>query len=138
MNKRHNELGPIYRETIGSAECVFLSDPQMMRELFLHEGKHPRHPIPDAWQLYQQEYQNKRGLLFMDGEEWLHHRKIMNQIFLSRDIEAVTQQPIETASEELIGRWTKQLSDRGGGESVVVSNLEGDMYKLSIESNIIN
>lgn len=67
----------------------------------------------------------------MDGDEWLHHRKIMNQIFLSRDIEAVTQQPIETASNELIHRWTQQLAT---GDSVVVSNLEGDMYKLSIES----
>lgn len=131
MSKRHKELGPIYREKIGSAECVFLSDAQMMRDVFLHEGKHPRHPIPDAWQLYQQEYDNKRGLLFMDGEEWLHHRKIMNQIFLSRDSEANTAQPIEAASEELIGRWRRQLAS---GEEVI-PNLEGDMYKLSIESN---
>lgn len=69
----------------------------------------------------------------MDGDEWLHHRKIMNQIFLSRDIEAVTLQPIETASSELINRWTQQLAT-SKDSSVVVSNLEGDMYKLSIES----
>lgn len=103
----------------------------MMREVFLHEGKHPRHPIPDAWQLYQQEHDNKRGLLFMDGEEWLHHRKIMNQIFLSKDTESNTAQPIETASEELISRWRQQVA-RG---EPVVPNLEADMYKLSIESN---
>lgn len=72
----------------------------------------------------------------MDGDEWLHHRKIMNQIFLSRDIEAVTLQPIETASSELINRWTQQLAT-SKDSSVVVSNLEGDMYKLSIESKNI-
>lgn len=66
MNKRHQELGPIFRETIESKECVFLCDAQMMREVFVHEGKHPRHPIPEAWLLYQQDQRkNKRGLLFM-------------------------------------------------------------------------
>lgn len=102
-----------------------------MREVFVHEGKHPRHPIPEAWLLYQQDHHSKRGLLFMDGDEWLHHRKIMNQIFLNREIQDNTQQPIETASEELLNKWTTQLA---AGESVV-PNLEGDMYKLSIESN---
>lgn len=124
-------MGPIYREEIGSAECVFLSEPHMMREVFLHEGKYPRHPIPDAWQLYQQEHGSKRGLLFMDGEEWYHHRKIMNQIFLSRDSEANSLQPIETATEDLIGRWTGLVES----DQCMVPNLEGDMYKLSIESN---
>lgn len=132
VNGRHRELGPIYREQIGPAECVFLSDPQMMREVFLHEGKYPRHPIPEAWLLYQQEHENKRGLLFMDGEEWLHHRKIMNHIFLRRTSnETSTTQPIETATQDLLARWQRQVA---GGDAVV-PHLEADMYKLSIESN---
>lgn len=55
----------------------------------------------------------------------------MNQIFLSKDIESSTQQPIETASRELIERWMEQVSS---GQAVI-PNLEADMYKLSIESN---
>lgn len=66
-----------------------------------------------------------------DGDEWLHHRKLMNHIFLSKEIELNTQQPIETASQELIERWMKQVE---AGEDVI-PNLESDMYKLSIESN---
>lgn len=65
VNRRHTELGPIFREHIGPLECIFLSSPEMMREVFVYEGKHPRHPIPEAWILYQQEHKNKRGLLFM-------------------------------------------------------------------------
>lgn len=65
IDKRHQQLGCIFREPIGPIEAVFLSDPDLMRSVFLLEGKQPRHPLPEAWILYNQENGCKRGLFFM-------------------------------------------------------------------------
>lgn len=40
VDKRHKELGSIYKENIGPVKAVFLSDPVDMRAVFAQEGKH--------------------------------------------------------------------------------------------------
>jgi ecdysteroid 2-hydroxylase len=65
VDARHAQLGPIYRETIGPVEALFVADPTEMLRVFQREGKYPRHLLPDAWQLYNQLYGCKRGLFFM-------------------------------------------------------------------------
>lgn len=67
IDNRHRVLGPIFREPVGggTAEMVFLSSPDMVREMFVYEGKYPKHPLPEAWLLYNQKHNCKRGLLFM-------------------------------------------------------------------------
>jgi ecdysteroid 2-hydroxylase len=62
---RHAQLGPVYRETIGPVDAVFVADPIEMRRVFQHEGRYPRHLLPDAWMLYNELYGCKRGLFFM-------------------------------------------------------------------------
>lgn len=54
----------------------------------------------------------------------------MNTIFLHKNIEAVSRQPIESATMKVVTKWTRQLDD---GDHIIPS-LEADMYKLSIES----
>lgn len=65
IDERHRMLGPIFREPMGPEEAVFVSSPELMRAVFLYEGKYPKHPLPEAWMLYNQEYGCKRGLFFM-------------------------------------------------------------------------
>lgn len=66
IDNRHKTLGSIFREPVGgTAEVIFLSSPDMMREMFLYEGKYPKHPLPDAWTLYNEIHNCKRGLFFM-------------------------------------------------------------------------
>lgn len=65
IDNRHKQLGPIFREKIGPVSAVFVSDPMEMRSIFNHEGKHPKHIIPEAWILYNRKYNCQRGILFM-------------------------------------------------------------------------
>lgn len=65
VNKRHQELGPIYRERIGPVEAYFLKDPNDMRTVFAAEGAHPVHVLPECWLKYNSLYGCKRGLYFM-------------------------------------------------------------------------
>lgn len=82
INKRHRKLGPIFKENVGPVPCVFLSDPEAMRAVYAHEGKYPVHLLPDAWTTYNNMHNVSRGLLFMNGEEWLHFRRILNPLLL--------------------------------------------------------
>uniref|UniRef100_A0A1B0CLM4 Cytochrome n=1 Tax=Lutzomyia longipalpis TaxID=7200 RepID=A0A1B0CLM4_LUTLO len=130
IHKRHEELGSIFRENIGPLECLFVSDPDAIREVFLNEGKYPRHPLPDAWKLYERKHRNKRGLLFMDGEEWLYHRKQMNKLLLNRDFTPF-HAPIKNSVQRLMDKWATNEASKP------IENLENDLYRWSLET-IIN
>ncbi|KAI4473018.1 hypothetical protein M0802_016362 [Mischocyttarus mexicanus] len=65
VDRRHKELGPIYRERIGPVMAVFVNSPQEYRRIFRLEGQTPKHFLPEAWVLYNELRSLKRGLLFM-------------------------------------------------------------------------
>ena len=65
IDQRHQEIGPIFREYIGPICSVFISDANMIEEVFANEGKYPKHVLPESWILYNEVSDNRRGLYFM-------------------------------------------------------------------------
>lgn len=65
VDKRHRQLGPVYREQIGPVRAVFVNSPDEFRRIFRLEGTMPRHFLPESWLLYNEIRQQRRGLLFM-------------------------------------------------------------------------
>lgn len=66
VDRRHRELGPVYREQIGPVRGVFVNSPEEFRKVFLKlEGSMPQHFLPEAWTLYNEIRSQRRGLLFM-------------------------------------------------------------------------
>lgn len=65
VTQRHRQLGGIFRERFGGADLLFVSDPDIVRQVFAAEGPHPQHFIPEAWTLYNQDRGVSRGLFFM-------------------------------------------------------------------------
>lgn len=126
INKRHRELGTIFRDKIGPISAVFVSDPEYMRTMFNLEGKHPKHVLPEGWVVYNKIRGYKRGLFFMDDEEWLHYRKIMNKLLLKGDLGYI-ELPCADVAEEL----TKKLGELAKNHGVV-SNLEDESYRWSL------
>lgn len=133
VHRRHNELGSIYCENLSSTDIVFISDPSLMKMLFLKlEGKYPMHILPDSWILYQKLYGSKRGLLFMDGEEWLHYRRIMNKYLLNENPEAALETSVKRVIEKIIIKWKANAVD-----GRITPNVENEFYRLSIDGNYI-
>lgn len=130
IDSRHKQLGPIFRESLGgSSDLIFISDHELMKTLFLNvEGKYPAHIVPDAWILYEKLYGSKRGLFFMDGEEWLNNRRIMNKHLLREDSRIWLESPVK----EAIGTFIQNWKTRAGNDSFI-PNLETEFYRLSIE-----
>ncbi|CAG9831253.1 unnamed protein product [Diabrotica balteata] len=125
MDRRHKELGPIFKDNVGPITAVFLSDPDEMRAVFAKEGKYPLHLKPDAWLLYNEKYDYSRGLFFMDGEEWLHFRRIMNKLLLRGNLTWI-EDSCNVAADLLV----QQISEHQNQE---FPNLEQQLYKWSLD-----
>lgn len=129
-DRRHKQLGPIFKEQIGPVSAIFLSAPELMRTVFAQEGKCPMHILPEAWSLYNEIYGCSRGLFFMNGDEWLRNRRIMNKILLKGDtgwIEAAC----EVVSADLVNQWEILRKRRE-----ILPGLEGLLYRWSLNTII--
>lgn len=129
VDMRHRQLGPVFRDRIGPVSAVFVADPVEMRRTFGLEGKHPMHVLPEPWILYNQLYGCKRGLFFMDGEDWLHMRRVLNRLMLKPDQADVFAAPCRYIADSLVCKW--KSSNAG-----VVENLEEQLYKWSLDTMI--
>jgi len=64
-DQRHKTLGPLFREKIGSLDCVFLSDASLMAKVYSNEGQYPVHSVPEPWTIFNDMKGIQRGLFFM-------------------------------------------------------------------------
>ncbi|XP_045470444.1 cytochrome P450 315a1, mitochondrial-like [Harmonia axyridis] len=124
VDKRHRELGPIYRERLGPVTGVFVSDPDSIRSIFSQEGKYPIHVIPEAWTLFNQKHNYDRGLFFMNGQEWLDTRRIMNNLLLKGDMSWM-----EEAADAVITGFLEDLGKNGS----LRTSLDSEFYQVFLE-----
>ncbi|XP_022901750.1 cytochrome P450 315a1, mitochondrial [Onthophagus taurus] len=124
IDKRHHQLGSIFKETIGPTSAIFISNPNDIRTLFANEGKYPTHFFPDPWILYNETHGCSRGLFFMNGEEWLKNRKIMNKFLLRGDFKWIDDSCMVVV-EDLLKRFLNNHN-----------KLEENLYTWSLETLI--
>ncbi|XP_022207767.2 cytochrome P450 315a1, mitochondrial [Nilaparvata lugens] len=125
IDKRHTQLGKIFKEAIGPVDAVFVSDPKLIKTIYSLEGKHPKHFLPEPWVLYNEKYGSKRGLYFMDDEEWRLHRRILNESLLRSDPNAGLEDVHDHILSKFINDWQKHINNEFTVD-------EHCFYKLSI------
>ncbi|CAH2096099.1 unnamed protein product [Euphydryas editha] len=132
IDNRHKQLGPIFAERLsGSTELVFISDPVLIKSLFMNlEGKYPIHLLPDPWTLYEKIYGSQRGLFFMNGEEWLLNRRIVNKHLLREKADDWIRPPIRDTVEDFIKKMRNQSKN-----GYLTKDMESELYHLS--TNVI-
>lgn len=69
IDKRHQQLGPIFREKLGHVEAVWLADPSFYQQVYQNEGACPRPMLPEPWIIFNRIHNYKRGLFFMYVKE---------------------------------------------------------------------
>ncbi|XP_065205188.1 cytochrome P450 315a1, mitochondrial [Planococcus citri] len=125
IDRRHQEFGPIFLEKLGPITSLFLNDADEIRKVFMHEGRYPKHVLPECWLLYNKVKKYERGLYFMDREEWFTHRKLLNDMLLKRDYYSEAEKNAVFV-EDMLSRWLDCSND---GK---VINLEDELYNLSL------
>ncbi|XP_038105396.1 cytochrome P450 315a1, mitochondrial isoform X6 [Culex quinquefasciatus] len=146
VSNYHRKFGPIFRIKISQANAVFIKDPEMMRSVFVYEGKYPKHPLPESWTYFNQKHKCKRGLflckyifeikvqynslmLFRDDEEWFKYRKLLNPLMM-RDTDWMVL-PIQRMCEKAVQSLSEGVTK--DNPSYEIQNIESTLYKWSIE-----
>ena len=65
FDSRHKSLGKLFREKLGSLDCVFVADAKLMQEVYSNEGEYPVHSVPEPWTIFNDMKGIQRGLFFM-------------------------------------------------------------------------
>lgn len=131
-DKRHKELGPIYREFLGDIELVFLSDTKLIQTVIANEGQYPHHNVPKVWNYYNQINNIERGLFFQTGEPWAKMRSAFNKVLLAdpHNITKYTTDIIDI-NEKLFKIWSASGLD---SQQILINDLKTDLCKWSIEA----
>ncbi|OTF83333.1 cytochrome P450-like protein [Euroglyphus maynei] len=139
-DKRHKQLGSIYREKLGNVEAVFIADANLVQQVYKHEGKYPQHMVPEPWIIYNQNKGIKRGLFFMyvllEGEEWSVRRSELNKVFLKPDIINDYTEVFNQVVTDILDKWSMKISENqmDNNNSLLIDGLEKELYNWSIES----
>ena len=78
--------------------------------------------MPQAWTVFNSRQGRKRGLFFLDGEEWWAARRKLNPLFLKQQSLQSLHSVVEANTEDLIGGWKC-------GENI--EGLEAQLYSWS-------
>uniref|UniRef100_A0A8C6TFM0 steroid 11beta-monooxygenase n=1 Tax=Neogobius melanostomus TaxID=47308 RepID=A0A8C6TFM0_9GOBI len=79
MEKTFQELGPIYRERVGTQNSVHILLPADISELFRSEGMYPERMTFQAWATHREIRQLRKGIFLKNGEEWRADRLLLNK-----------------------------------------------------------
>ncbi|GFV51451.1 cytochrome P450 315a1, mitochondrial [Trichonephila clavipes] len=129
-HKRHQELGPIFREKMGALDVVVVSNEDYITRVYRSEGKNPMHLVPEPWLIYNEKKGIKRGLFFMDGEQWRSRRSVLNHLLIPK-IAELHGHIFTSVVNDVVDRWEKIVEKTGDG---VLPNLENELYNWSIET----
>ncbi|XP_037091390.1 cytochrome P450 315a1, mitochondrial-like [Pollicipes pollicipes] len=125
IHRRHRQLGGLFVEDIQGTEVVFVAESGSIRDVLRRDAACPQFLVPPAWSVFNQLHGCQRGLFFMTGHRWQHHRRIMNRYLLQpsphRHVAAFNQ-----VISSLLRRWHHQM----GGQ---VSHTEDELYTFSVE-----
>ncbi|XP_076344521.1 cytochrome P450 315a1, mitochondrial-like isoform X3 [Tachypleus tridentatus] len=127
-DRRHKELGSIYREKLGVVEAVFVADSKLIQQIYQNEGRYPMHMVPEPWTLYNEITGIERGLFFMDGPQWSKLRKSLNKEFRQQTVLGRAGMFNDIISD-LLERW-RIMRDR----NMELEDLEKELYSWSIDS----
>ncbi|KAM4676107.1 cholesterol side-chain cleavage enzyme, mitochondrial [Discoglossus pictus] len=132
MLENYQRYGPIYRETLGTHDSVYIQLPEDAATLFHVEGPHPERLRVPPWYEYR-DYRNKRyGVLLKSGEEWRCHRLALNREVLSVSGMSRFLPLLDNVGQDFIRRAYTQVERSGHGRWT--ADLTNELFRFALES----
>ncbi|XP_007938714.1 cytochrome P450 11B2, mitochondrial-like [Orycteropus afer afer] len=78
MQKHFQELGPIFRYSVGSMPTVNVMLPQDAEQLYHVDSLQPHRMPTEPWLVYRQHHGHKLGVFLTNGPEWRQNRLRLN------------------------------------------------------------
>ncbi|XP_053320951.1 cholesterol side-chain cleavage enzyme, mitochondrial [Spea bombifrons] len=132
MMENYRHFGPIYRETLGTYDSVYIQLPEDAATLFQVEGPHPERLRVQPWFEYR-DFRNKRyGVLLKSGEEWRTHRLTLNREVLSVPGMNRFLPLLDSVGQDFVSRAFTQVERSGRGRWT--ADLTNELFRFALES----
>ncbi|XP_036064799.1 cytochrome P450 11B1, mitochondrial-like isoform X2 [Onychomys torridus] len=83
MHQAFQELGPIFRYSIGRTQVVCVMMPQDAETIFQVDNKQPCRNLLESWLTHREQRGLRRGVFLLNGPEWRFNRMRLNPSVLS-------------------------------------------------------
>ncbi|XP_065570525.1 cytochrome P450 315a1, mitochondrial-like isoform X2 [Artemia franciscana] len=130
IDAKHKEtqVGDIFRDQLGHVKGLWLSNPGNYQQVFEQEGEFPKSMKPEAWKIYNEDNKCKRGLFFMEGNEWHTCQRIVRPLMLSQKSSYNFGIQLESLANSYVESWGKRKKLR---------NLEEELYSYFLEGLMV-
>ncbi|XP_061814186.2 cytochrome P450 11C1 isoform X1 [Nerophis lumbriciformis] len=132
MERTFQNLGPIYREKLGTQSSVNIMLPGDVAQLYRSEGPYPRRMILQPWATHRETRQHSKGIFLKNGEEWRSDRLLLNkEVMVSAAVRRFLPLLDQVARD-----FCRMLGDRveaaGGGLTLDPSP---DLFRFALEAS---
>ncbi|XP_033837433.2 cytochrome P450 11B, mitochondrial [Periophthalmus magnuspinnatus] len=138
MEKTFKELGPIYREHVGTQNTVNILLPGDISELFRSEGLHPQRMTLTAWATHREIRQHSKGVFLKNGKEWRSDRLLLNkEVMMASAVRRFLPLLNEVATDfcqMLIGRVEREGRGQGGRGGLTIDP-SPDLFRFALEAS---
>ncbi|KAM8974844.1 cholesterol side-chain cleavage enzyme, mitochondrial [Pelodytes ibericus] len=132
MLENYQRFGPIYRETLGTHDSVYILKPEDAATLFQAEGSYPERLRVQPWYEYR-DYRNKRyGVLLKSGEEWRTHRLTLNREVLSVSGMGRFLPLLDSVGQDFVRRVYIQVER--SGRNRWTADFTNELFRFALES----
>ncbi|XP_040288676.1 cytochrome P450 11B, mitochondrial-like [Bufo bufo] len=133
MEENFHQLGPIYRENLGTHSSVNIMLPQDVARLFQAEGVFPRRMTIDAWATHREMRNHKYGVFLLNGESWRSDRIILNKEVLSMAGVKKFMPFLDEVATDFMSMIKRRLNKNTRGALTV--DLYADLFRFTLEAS---
>ncbi|KAM4748603.1 cholesterol side-chain cleavage enzyme, mitochondrial [Rhinophrynus dorsalis] len=132
MDQNFKRFGPIYRETLGTYDSVYIQLPEDAATLFQVEGQYPERLRVQPWYEYRDHRKKNYGVLLKSGEEWRCHRLSLNREVLSVEGMGRFLPLLDSVGQDFVHRVHTQVERSGRGR--LTADLTNELFRFALES----
>ncbi|XP_044309179.1 cytochrome P450 11B, mitochondrial-like [Varanus komodoensis] len=133
MQRNFQNLGPIYREKLGTHDSINVFLPHDAAQLFRAEGTLPRRMGIDAWTAHRELRNQNCGIFLLNGEKWLSDRLILNKEVISLMGARKFLPFLDTVAEDFVDFLHRQIRKNSRGSLTV--DLYHDLFRFTLEAS---
>ncbi|KAE8600023.1 hypothetical protein XENTR_v10017438 [Xenopus tropicalis] len=133
MEGHFQNLGPIYRETLGTHSSVNIIHPQDVARLFQSEGVFPRRMGIEAWAAHRDLRNHKCGVFLLNGEDWRSDRLILNKEVLSLTGVKKFLPFLDEVANDFVSFLMRRINKNTRGTLTV--DLYADLFRFTMEAS---
>uniref|UniRef100_A0A8C5PIT5 steroid 11beta-monooxygenase n=1 Tax=Leptobrachium leishanense TaxID=445787 RepID=A0A8C5PIT5_9ANUR len=133
MERNFQQLGPIYRENLGTHSSVNILLPQDVAQLFQAEGVFPRRMRIEPWAIHRDIRNHKCGVFLLNGEEWRSDRLVLNKEVLNPIGVKKFLPFLDEVSRDFAGLLRQRINRNT--RAALTIDLYADLFRFTLEAS---